>query len=194
MARPPQGPGGELIAERAMAMSWAFEGNCKKTAEYETRVMGYWKTQENDAPATPFISKEKWRTTPRSCASTMGNSDTAYDDGHAHCFEPQLPKINPKQRRKTGRSEERAKGALPSSAWESLCDSNISTASTTVYTQARPTEDQAERCMECHPCSRLFNLRRTTLDPRSIQCDPPPGTLPGDEKWETVELVSNVFG
>ena len=32
-------------AERAMAMSWAFEANCKKAAEYENKVIDYWKTQ-----------------------------------------------------------------------------------------------------------------------------------------------------
>ncbi len=28
-------PAAKANAQRAMAMSWAFEGNCKKTAEYE---------------------------------------------------------------------------------------------------------------------------------------------------------------
>ena len=44
-------------AQRAMAMSWAFEGNCRKTAEYEEKVIDYWKTQEQQAPATAFYQE-----------------------------------------------------------------------------------------------------------------------------------------
>lgn len=34
-------------AQRAMAMSYAFEGNCKKTVEYEERVVGYFTAMKN---------------------------------------------------------------------------------------------------------------------------------------------------
>ena len=34
-------------AQRAMAMSYAFEGNCKKTVEYEEQVVGYFTAMKN---------------------------------------------------------------------------------------------------------------------------------------------------
>lgn len=50
-------PAAKANAQRAMAMSWAFEGNCKKTAEYEDMVIDYWKTQEKDAPDRAFYQQ-----------------------------------------------------------------------------------------------------------------------------------------
>ncbi len=35
-------PQSKAAAERAMAMSWAFSGNCSKTVEYEQRVLSYY--------------------------------------------------------------------------------------------------------------------------------------------------------
>ena len=45
------------LAERAVAMSWAFEGNCAKTGEYERRVIDYWNTQEHANPANAFYQE-----------------------------------------------------------------------------------------------------------------------------------------
>jgi len=50
-------PAAKANAQRAMAMSWAFEGNCKKTAEYEEMVIDYWKTQEKDSPDRAFYQQ-----------------------------------------------------------------------------------------------------------------------------------------
>jgi tetratricopeptide (TPR) repeat protein len=50
-------PAAKANAQRAMAMSWAFDGNCKKTAEYEELVIDYWKTQEKDAPDRAFYQQ-----------------------------------------------------------------------------------------------------------------------------------------
>lgn len=50
-------PDAKAQAERNMAMSWAFEGNCKKTAEYEDKVIEYWKTQEAAQPANAFYQE-----------------------------------------------------------------------------------------------------------------------------------------
>lgn len=44
-------------AQRAMAMSWAFEGNCKKTAEYEQQVIAYWTTREREDPHNAFYQE-----------------------------------------------------------------------------------------------------------------------------------------
>ncbi len=50
-------PAAKANAQRAMAMSWAFEGNCAKTSEYEEKVIAYWKTQEKEAPANAFYQE-----------------------------------------------------------------------------------------------------------------------------------------
>jgi tetratricopeptide (TPR) repeat protein len=50
-------PAAKANAQRATAMSWAFEGNCTKAAEYEDLVIDYWKTQEKDAPDRAFYQQ-----------------------------------------------------------------------------------------------------------------------------------------
>lgn len=50
-------PAAKANAQRAMAMSWAFEGNCKKTAQYEDLVIDYWKTQESAVPENAFYQE-----------------------------------------------------------------------------------------------------------------------------------------
>jgi len=40
-------PQDKAIAERSMAMSYAFEGDCKKAGEYEQKVIDYWVSQKN---------------------------------------------------------------------------------------------------------------------------------------------------
>ncbi len=39
-------PQDRAIAERSMAMSYAFEGDCKKAGEYEQKVIDYWASQK----------------------------------------------------------------------------------------------------------------------------------------------------
>jgi tetratricopeptide (TPR) repeat protein len=50
-------PSAKSNAERAMAMSWAFESNCAKAGEYEQKVVDYWKTQEAEEPANAFYQE-----------------------------------------------------------------------------------------------------------------------------------------
>jgi tetratricopeptide (TPR) repeat protein len=50
-------PAAKANAQRAMAMSWAFDGNCKKTVEYEEIVIAYWTTQEKDVPERAFYQQ-----------------------------------------------------------------------------------------------------------------------------------------
>jgi tetratricopeptide (TPR) repeat protein len=71
-------PAAKANAERAMAMSWAFEGNCKKTAEYEDLVIDYWKTGEKDDPGHAFYQEgEMADEAARVCIDT-GDLDAAY--------------------------------------------------------------------------------------------------------------------
>src|SRR5262249_22042527 len=39
-------PQDRAIAERSMAMSYAFEGDCKKAGEYEQKLVDYWASQK----------------------------------------------------------------------------------------------------------------------------------------------------
>jgi tetratricopeptide (TPR) repeat protein len=52
-----QTPGARANAERDMAMSWAFEGNCKKTGEYEQKIIDYWVTREKEDPGSAFYQE-----------------------------------------------------------------------------------------------------------------------------------------
>jgi tetratricopeptide (TPR) repeat protein len=44
-------------AQRAMAMSYAFERNCAKTIEYEQMVISYWATREKEEPKNAFYQQ-----------------------------------------------------------------------------------------------------------------------------------------
>lgn len=50
-------PAAKAAANRAMAMSWGFEGNCAKTVEYEQKVIDYWKTREAEEPGKAFYQE-----------------------------------------------------------------------------------------------------------------------------------------
>src|SRR5271169_1268098 len=62
----------KLMAQRAMAMSYAFEGNCKKTIEYEKQVFDYYGSVKNF-----FQQGEIADETARVCIDS-GDLDTAY--------------------------------------------------------------------------------------------------------------------
>jgi tetratricopeptide (TPR) repeat protein len=66
-------------AQRAMAMSWAFEGDCKKTAEYENKVIDYWKTQESAVPDRAFYQQGEMANEAARVCIDNGDLDTAYD-------------------------------------------------------------------------------------------------------------------
>lgn len=66
-------------AQRAMAMSWAFEGNCKKTVEYENKVIDFWKSQETAAPETAFYQQGEMANEAARVCIDNGDLDTAYE-------------------------------------------------------------------------------------------------------------------
>jgi tetratricopeptide (TPR) repeat protein len=78
-------PAAKAQAERNMAMSWAFDGNCKKTAEYEDRVIEYWKTQEAAQPGNAFYQEGEMADEAARVCIDYGDLDTAaayYKKGH----------------------------------------------------------------------------------------------------------------
>lgn len=72
-------------AQRAMAMSWAFEGNCEKTAEYEQMVIDYWAGQENDQPGNAYYQQGEMADEAARVCIDSGDLDAAsrwYKKGH----------------------------------------------------------------------------------------------------------------
>jgi tetratricopeptide (TPR) repeat protein len=70
-------PAARANAQRAMAMSYAFDGDCKNTGKYEQMVIDYWKTQEKDQPGSAFYQQgEMANEAARVCIET-GDLDAA---------------------------------------------------------------------------------------------------------------------
>lgn len=89
-------PGAKANAERAIAMSWAFEGNCKKTTEYEDLVIDFWKTQESAAPENAFYQEGEMADEAARVCIDNGDFKTArqlYKTGHD--LGVQEPNISP---------------------------------------------------------------------------------------------------
>lgn len=72
-------PAAKAAAQRAMAMSWAFEGNCNKTVEYEDMVIEYWKTQEKTSPENAFYQQGEMADEAARVCIDSGDLQTAYD-------------------------------------------------------------------------------------------------------------------
>jgi tetratricopeptide (TPR) repeat protein len=72
-------------AERAMAMSWAFESNCAKTVEYEQKVIDYWAAQEASQPGNAFYQQGEMANEAARVCIDSGDLDAAakwYEKGH----------------------------------------------------------------------------------------------------------------
>jgi tetratricopeptide (TPR) repeat protein len=50
-------PAARAAAERAMAMSYAFSGDCPNTVQHEERVIAYWATREQAEPQNAFYQE-----------------------------------------------------------------------------------------------------------------------------------------
>jgi len=78
-------PQAKANAERSMAMSYAFAGDCANTVKYEQMVIAYWTTQEAAQPGNAFYQEgEMANETARVCIET-GDLDAAaewYRKGH----------------------------------------------------------------------------------------------------------------
>lgn len=78
-------PAAKAEAERAMAMSWAFESNCAKTVEYEQKVIDYWTTQEAAQPGNAFYQEGEMANEGARVCIDSGDLDAAerwYRKGH----------------------------------------------------------------------------------------------------------------
>ena len=50
-------PASKAAAQRSMAMSYAFDGDCANTVKYETMVIAYWATREQAEPQNAFYQE-----------------------------------------------------------------------------------------------------------------------------------------
>ena len=70
-------PAARAAANRAMAMSYAFDGNCAKTVEYEEKVIDYWKTREQAEPQNAFYQQGEMANEAARVCIDVGQLDTA---------------------------------------------------------------------------------------------------------------------
>ena len=91
-------PQAKANAQRAMAMSWAFDGNCSKTGEYEQMVIDYWVTQEKDQPHNAFYQEGEMADEAARVCIDYGDLDAAarwYQKGHDLGLKEPQPMVPP---------------------------------------------------------------------------------------------------
>jgi tetratricopeptide (TPR) repeat protein len=70
-------PSAKANAQRSMAMSYAFDGDCANTGKYEQMVIDYWKTQETDQPANAFYQEGEMANEAARVCIDAGDFDAA---------------------------------------------------------------------------------------------------------------------
>ncbi len=70
-------PAARAAAQRAMAMSYAFDGDCANTAKYEQMVIDYWKTREQAEPQNAFYQQGEMANEAARVCIDAGDLDTA---------------------------------------------------------------------------------------------------------------------
>jgi tetratricopeptide (TPR) repeat protein len=70
-------PADRAAAQRAMAMSYAFDDDCANTIKYEQMVIDYWKTQEQADPQNAFYQQGEMANEGARVCIDAGDIDTA---------------------------------------------------------------------------------------------------------------------
>lgn len=70
-------PAAKARAQRAMAMSYAFDGDCANTVKYETMVAAYWATRESDDPQNAFYQQGEMANEAARVCLDAGDLDAA---------------------------------------------------------------------------------------------------------------------
>jgi tetratricopeptide (TPR) repeat protein len=92
-------PAAKAAAQRAMAMSYGFEGDCANTVNYEQMVIDYWKTREQAEPQNAFYQEGEMANEGARVCIDAGDLDTAekwYRMGSELGLEEPEPKTHPK--------------------------------------------------------------------------------------------------
>ena len=70
-------PASKAAAQRAMAMSYAFDGDCPNTVKYEEMVITYWKTREREEPQNSFYQQGEMANEAARVCIDVGDLNTA---------------------------------------------------------------------------------------------------------------------
>ena len=68
---------GKANAERSLAMSYAFDGDCRNTVKYEQLVIAYWATREADEPQNAFYQEGEMSNEAARVCIDAGDLETA---------------------------------------------------------------------------------------------------------------------
>ena len=91
-------PASKAAAQRAMAMSYAFDGDCANTVKYERPVMEYWMTREQAEPQNAFYQEgEMANEAARVCidAGDLAAAEKWYRQGFDYGVKEPAPKTHP---------------------------------------------------------------------------------------------------
>lgn len=70
-------PAAKAAAQRRMAMSYAFDGDCANTVRYEEMVIAYWKTREREEPQNAFYQQGEMANEAARVCIDVGDLNTA---------------------------------------------------------------------------------------------------------------------
>jgi tetratricopeptide (TPR) repeat protein len=91
-------PAAKAAAQRAMAMSYAFDGDCANTVRYENMVIDYWRTREAAEPQNAFYQEgEMANEAARVCidAGDLAEAERLYRLGRELGLKEPAPKTHP---------------------------------------------------------------------------------------------------
>jgi tetratricopeptide (TPR) repeat protein len=91
-------PAAKAVSQRAIAMSYAFDGDCANTVKYEEMVIAYWKTREQAEPQNAFYQQgEMANEAARVCidAGDLKTAEKYYRMGRDFGLKEPAPKTHP---------------------------------------------------------------------------------------------------
>lgn len=92
-------PAAKAAAQRAMAMSYAFGGDCANTVKYESMVIAYWATREQAEPQNAFYQQgEMANEAARVCidAGDLAAAEQWYRKGYELGVKEPAPQTHPR--------------------------------------------------------------------------------------------------
>jgi tetratricopeptide (TPR) repeat protein len=92
-------PAARAAAQRGMAMSYGFDGDCANTVQYETQVIAYWVTRESAEPQNAFYQQgEMANEAARVCldAGDLATAEQWYRKGYELGLKEPAPPTHPR--------------------------------------------------------------------------------------------------
>jgi len=91
-------PSAKADAQRALAISYAFDGDCANAGKYESMVIAYWHSREQAEPSNAFYQEGEMADEAGRICIEAGDLDAAerwYRDGYAMGVKEPAPKKHP---------------------------------------------------------------------------------------------------